>query len=225
MKDTTSEYLQAVLDKDSVRAQSVIASVAGDSQNLVNMFEVLGNAQVEIGSLWEKNVISVADEHYATQVALDVISAVSNRFRQSSKRLGYAALFSCAGEFHNVGLRMFSTLLSFQGWTVDFLGVGLTVSQVLDALKKKGRKPDLVCVSITMDFNMQGLLETLRELRRNPDFKETKIMVGGRLFESKTLRASLDEIVGGHRLADSVTLDIKSGLDYASSLLPLGKRE
>ncbi|HEX4920591.1 MAG TPA: B12-binding domain-containing protein, partial [Candidatus Bathyarchaeia archaeon] len=67
MSDIVSRYLQALLDRDSVSARSIVMSAVESSQDLLNVFDILGNAQVEIGSLWEKNVISVADEHYATQ--------------------------------------------------------------------------------------------------------------------------------------------------------------
>ncbi len=217
MRDEPSEYLQAVLDKDVTRAKSTIIRLLEAGRDPVEVFEILGQAQVAIGDLWEAKTISVADEHFATQVAIDLVSKVASRLPPPSQKRGKAVSFNCEGEFHNVALRIFSSLLKPRGWNVEFLGDDTPFSRLIEQLRRR-EKVDLLCVSITMDFNLPKLIDSLRKLRRDAQLQTLKVIVGGRLLRSAIVSAALSEEVDGRKLADYVAQDVRSGLEYVEKL-------
>jgi methanogenic corrinoid protein MtbC1 len=222
-----SRYVRAVLDKDRQKAQSLILDLARSKDNMTQIFDVIAEAQMEIGKLWARNVISVADEHFATQVALDTIAIVANQFRSrrappSRERTGNTLLLSCVeGEYHYVGLKMFAEILANYGWNVQFLGPSVPLAEVLKSVRARGKPVDLVCLSITMSFNMSILTDTIKQLRREPLLSGAKIVVGGSLFKSRKLRESLTREYGKVRLADYVSTSLADGLQYASGLASL----
>ena len=225
MADNAHAYLQAILDKDRTKAISIITRLIEQGYGLVQIFRVLSEAQVEIGELWAKNIITVADEHFATQVTLDMIALASSRITKSSLRVGSAAVLSCVeGEFHYVGLKMFAEILVKEGWDVQFLGQSLPIRHIIDTLKKKkGGKVDLICLSVTIPFNISSLVDTIRALREEPVLKEAVIIVGGRVFKSKKI-SSMIEANSHERLADYTTTDIQDALHFLSKLHTKRKR-
>ena len=219
MEENSLQYLQAVLNKDRAEAESIIAWLIEElDHDLIKIFKILSEVQVEIGELWAKNIITAADEHFATPVTLDMISFSSNKVGRSETRAGSAVMLSCVeGEFHYVGLKMFAEILAKEGWDVQFLGQSLPVRHIVDTLKKKGSKIDLICLSVTILFNLSSLIETIRALRRETLLKDVTIIVGGRVFRSKKIRA----VIKGDsrdRLADFVAADIKDALIFLSKL-------
>jgi methanogenic corrinoid protein MtbC1 len=213
------EYIRAVLDKDDGRAKKVIGRMLDQECGMLQVFGVLAGAQFEIGDLWERGVISVADEHFATKTTLESIEIVSERLnRVRARRRGRALLCTVEGEYHEVGLRMFSELLRNRGWDTVLLGSSFSASALVDRAKAAGGGIDLLCISATMQSGMPLLLETLRKLRTVPIYEKTKIVVGGALFSSKRNRLLLSESVAGKKLADYVSWKHEPALDYASSL-------
>lgn len=219
-----ARYLRAVLDKDKQRAQSVILDLAKRKQ-LTEVFDVIAATQIEIGKLWARNVISVADEHFATQVALDTIAIVANQFRSkqaplSREKPGNTLLLSCVeGEYHYVGLKMFAEILANYGWNVQFFGPSVPLAEVLKSVRARGKLVNLVCLSITMSFNISILTDTIKKLRQEPLLSAAKIVVGGGLFKSRKLRESLTQECGEVRLADYVSTNLADGLRYTSGLV------
>lgn len=215
-------YLQAVLDRDKARAESVVDSLIESGHRLLPILEVLGEAQVEIGNLWAEKTISVADEHFATGVTMEMIEKAARRLRvQGVPRRGSAVLLNCVeGEFHYVGLRMFSFLLSSEGWDVEFIERSISLPRVLEYLRGLGKRFDLVCLSLTMDYNIDSLVRTLRSLRADPLFKDSTIVVGSRLLGSKKKKEIVTGTASGERLADYCSLSLREGLDFANGLKP-----
>jgi MerR family transcriptional regulator, light-induced transcriptional regulator len=213
------EYLRAVIDKDGGRAKKVIDRMLDQDCGMLEVFEVLAGAQFEIGDLWERGVISVADEHFATKTTLESIEIVSQRLNRIRPRgRGLALLCTVEGEYHEVGLRMFSELLRNRGWETVLLGSSFSASAITDRARAIKGGIDLLCISATMQSGVPLLLETLRRLRIEPIYEKTKIVVGGAVFKSKRNRLLLSESVAGKKLADHVSWKHDAALDFTSSL-------
>jgi MerR family transcriptional regulator, light-induced transcriptional regulator len=217
------EYLRAVLDKDGVRARRVIDQMLERELGMAEVFGALTDAQFEIGDMWARGVISVADEQFATRTTLDSITRVAEHLRRWRKeRRGLALLCTVEGEYHEVGLRMFSELLRDQGWETVLLGTSFSASALVERAKTEGGV-DLLCVSATMPSCLPLLIETLREIRAEPVFSRTKILVGGSVFRSKRTRSLLSDGATAERLVDYVSWKQDDALDYTASLKETGQ--
>jgi len=191
-----SDYLQAVLNKDKASAEKIVLAMIKENSSLAEVYWVLGAAQVEIGSLWERGSIAVSDEHFATGVTLDCISMAADRLRTFRREpAGFAYLSPAEGEFHVVGLKMLSELLRSEGWetAINTSGALQTVVREL----KANKKVDLFCISATMPSNVPNVVQTVREIIRTPEFAAAKILVGGPAFEHAEAREAISSIKGG----------------------------
>jgi methanogenic corrinoid protein MtbC1 len=126
-------------------------------------------------------------------------------------------LLNCVeGEFHYVGLKMFSALLSGEGWDVEFIEHSVSLPRVMGYLKGLGRKFDLVCLTFTMEYNIESVVRTLRSLRADPLFKDSTILVGSRLLRSKRNREMVTGAKSKERLADHCSSSLREGLAFVN---------
>jgi methanogenic corrinoid protein MtbC1 len=212
-----SDYLHAVLNKDKTSAEGIVLRMIEEGLSLGDVYQILGSAEVEVGSLWEKGSITVSDEHYATDVTIGCVAMAADRFRTFRRGpVGFAYLSPADGEFHVVGLRMLSELLRSNGWDTALLLSG-TLQSALKALAA-GRRVDLFCLSATMPSNVPRVVEAVRAIRRTPAFKDTKILVGGAAFEDKEARESI--VAGPERigLIDYLASNLLEALEFARSI-------
>ncbi len=213
------EYVGAVLDKDRRHALSVIEQALESKKDMLDAFNLLAAAQSEIGEMWAKGIVSVADEHFATNVTLECIDIVARRTsRPNSGIRGLTFLCTVEGEYHLVGLEMFSELLRSQGWETVVLGSNCSAESLLRRAKNlQGAGVELLCISATMPSCVPLLLETLKELRSEPIYARAKIVVGGHAVAS---RKWLGAFARGqtHALVDFVARDYESALKFTATL-------
>jgi len=220
LSDYASEYLRLILRKERGGALAYLTSLV-DSKNLslLQTFHILASAQAEVGSLWEKGAASIADEHFATEVALDAIELFSNKFRKYYRAKVGTALVAdfVEGEYHIIGLKMFAELLRSSGWDVELYESPLNISNILKHIEKSRKKFDLICCSVTMEFNLKELKNILKILGTNINTKNSLILVGSRLFTSKRVRDFMMDEETTKPLADFLAKNFDEGIEFVQT--------
>jgi len=213
----TSDYLYAVLNKDRGSAEKVVLTMIGEGLPLIEVYHILGRAEVEVGSLWEKGSITVSDEHYATDVTIGCVAMAADRLRTFRREAaGFAYLSPVDGEFHVVGLLMLSELLRREGWDTE-LRVSGTLQSTLKALGA-GRRVDLFCLSATMPSNVSRVAEAARTIRGTRAFMDAKILVGGTGFEDKDAGGSVGAGPEQSGLVDFLATNFSEALEFAKTI-------
>ncbi|KKB34333.1 cobalamin B12-binding domain-containing protein [Bacillus thermotolerans] len=143
--------------------------------------QLITNALIYIGQLWEENRIKVADEHLASATC-DFLLSRYFFCRQQDKKAQPAnkkAMFFCLEqEQHYLGLKMASLLFEEQGWETRFLGPNLPLEYVLNMAESW--RPDVIGLSFTTLYSADKLsmyIAALEELAHSP-----ALLVGGRLI-------------------------------------------
>jgi MerR family transcriptional regulator, light-induced transcriptional regulator len=212
-----SDYLRAVLNKDKGSAEEVMLKMIEEGLSLGEVYQILGRAEVEVGSLWERGSITVSDEHYATDVTIGCVSMAADRLRTFRREsAGFAYLSPVDGEFHVVGLQMLSELLRNKGWDTQ-LRLSGTLQPALKALAA-GRMVDLFCLSATMSSNIPRVAEAAQMIRETRAFKDAKILVGGAAFEDTEARESVGAGPEQTGLVDFLAPNFSQALEFASSI-------
>jgi methanogenic corrinoid protein MtbC1 len=215
-----SEYLKAVLDKDAEKARSIVMTTLQERHSLLEAYQVMAEAQVRVGELWEKNVIGIADEHFATDLALQLVQLLSEKALPFRRRSSGTALLCCVeGEYHFVGVAMLAELLRDAGLSVQLLGPDQSFSGILEAVRKSSEGVDLICLSVTMPFNVPNLVKTLKLIRGEAALKEVPVLVGGNLPGPYKTEELLYDDSGNAKLADCVSSNFGEALKYATSLI------
>ncbi|NBD24480.1 cobalamin B12-binding domain-containing protein [Paenibacillus glycinis] len=161
--------------------------------------QVLTSAMRYIGSLWEQNLISVADEHLASGLCDILITRYGMAVNQAPAN-GLKAMFLCVeGETHDLGLKIVGALFREHGWDTRSYGVGLPLE--LAVASGMNWRPDVIGLSVSMAANLPAARtyeESLAELFHGPT-----IMIGGRQAGAyAALRQSSERLVLATSLLD-----------------------
>lgn len=157
------DYLDALL-AGSGRAADRVVERALDSgltpqRIYLDLFQPTAYA---IGRLWQRNRVSVAQEHLATAIIERQMGELHPLFRPQQQR-GHTIVIGCVpDEWHRVGARMVADFFEADGWTVHYLGAAVPVRDLVAIVRDS--QADLVGVSAQMLFNLPRVQELVRAL-------------------------------------------------------------
>jgi methanogenic corrinoid protein MtbC1 len=139
-----------------------------------------------IGERWEAGAVSVAQEHFATNVVRGRLMAIARNWGAGQ---GPAALLACPpGEQHDLGLLAFGVVLRERGWRVVYLGPDTPIETIEEAAELS--RPAAVVLATTGQESVdegEGALRALAARHR--------LLVGG-----GAAAAALAERVGAESL-------------------------
>lgn len=142
--------------------------------------EVLQPVQHELGRLWQANLISVAQEHYATAVT-QMIMAQLYQHIFSAEKTGFTLVAACVGgELHEIGMRMVADFLEMNGWDTVYIGANTPAADIVETVALSGA--DVLALSATMGFHIPLVAEVIGAIKNDERTAETRIIVGGYPF-------------------------------------------
>ncbi len=177
-------YLAALRVGDEHEAREVVERAQQDGLSPAQVyFEVFAPSMVMIGTLWEQNDISVAEEHVATAITERLIAALSPSFsppqREHTRHRGTVILGCVAGERHVLGLRMLADLFREQDWRVLDLGADVPIGDWVELARRYG--VDVVAIATTTSRHLPAVKSLVDKLRT--ELPHIRILVGGAVFD------------------------------------------
>jgi methanogenic corrinoid protein MtbC1/DNA-binding XRE family transcriptional regulator len=203
------DYLRALLAGDRVAAGEVLENLLASSIDLPAIYlNVLSPAMVQIGDLWGRGAINVAQEKLATQITLGQMAKL--RLLQVGPRpSAHRVLVSCVeGEEHYIGARMAADLFTMEGWRVDFLGPNVPETSLIEMIES--RQPRLLALSVTMQSHIKKAKRLLRQLTNLT--VRPKVLLGGQALGH-------GQFLAPKRLICRVAGNVVEGLVTARELL------
>lgn len=204
-----ADYLKALLAGNRLAAGEVLETLLASAIELSAIYlNVLSPVMVQIGELWGRGVINVAQEKLATQITLGQMAKL--RLLQVGPRpSAHQVLVSCVeGEEHYIGARMAADLFMMEGWSVDFLGPNVPGKSLIEMIES--RRPQLVALSATMERHVKKAKRLMRQLATLS--ARPKLLLGGPALRGGEALAPKQLIC---RVADNVL----EGLNLARELL------
>lgn len=176
---TRSLFVQAILRGERRAAVNIASEALRNGASVADLYaEVFQESLYEVGRRWERNAISVAQEHMATAITQYVMAQVYAHIPPSNATRGRAVLTGVPGELHHVGALMIADMLEAHGWEAQYLGSNLPVPSVIGAVREAS--PDLLGISVTMLFNLHHATRLIQEVRDLG--RPVRIVVGGGAF-------------------------------------------
>jgi methanogenic corrinoid protein MtbC1 len=115
-----SELLPSLLSFDCAAAQAAFDRVFAARSMDAALRDVVLPALCEVGERWARGEVSVAQEHFATEVISGRLRSLGREFDHG---LGPRVILACpSAERHDVGLLCCALALHFRGWRVTYLG-------------------------------------------------------------------------------------------------------
>jgi methanogenic corrinoid protein MtbC1 len=200
------QALQSIAELDSARLEAILNQAAVNLGQMAFLNDVVAPLAQQTGERWVSGTLSAAHEHMASAV---IRSTLSNTARALAVHPSAPHLVAAtpAGQLHEIGAAMATTLAVHQGWRVTYLGSSLPATEIAGAAKQSGARA--VALSIVYPHDDPHLNEELKNLRAFLP-AGVKILVGGRAASAyadvlqtigavhcsnlKTLADALDEL-------------------------------
>lgn len=121
------------------RAEAVsraLRYVDDGSITIPELYEVLAEILVDLGSAWQTGAAEVWQEHLVTGVARTIVEACALRVDEAapSERAATVVLAAPSDEYHDLGLRMLADRFTLAGWRAHFLGANVPAAELVKAV-------------------------------------------------------------------------------------------
>ena len=192
------ELLGPLILCDNKGLLKVVSDRLGGADDLAEFYEgTLLPVMRRIGLMWENGLISVAQEHEATEMVTRMMGWLRSSIKFPEAWRGVIAISAAPGEHHVIGSRILSDLLELDGWRTAFLGAD-TPAYDLVQLAAKARAT-AVAVSVAMPYCVEAAVAVMDKIRQSAELLTTRTMVGGAVFEHipETSELFSADIVGG----------------------------
>jgi MerR family transcriptional regulator, light-induced transcriptional regulator len=175
-------YLAALLHADRRTAVDTIDAAVRAGLSIRELYlDVIQPVQREIGRLWQRNEISVAEEHYCTAST----QALMARFYPQilgTPRVGRKIVVAGVGnELHEIGIRMVADFFELAGWDGLYIGANTPAKALADLVCRES--PDAVALGVTMTYHLAAARDMIAALRDDPRCHDARIVVGGYVFQ------------------------------------------
>lgn len=172
-------YFDALLAGDRRVCAEILQQLLDQDVPLKSLYlDLVQRSMVEIGDLWERNLVSVATEHVATVVTEALLATLYPRLFAQPHRDRRAVIACVPQEYHQIGARIVADFFELHGWHGFSLGANTPVAGLLQLIRE--RDPDIVGVSMSMLFNRPQLERMLDAV--SGEFPDLDLLLGGRAF-------------------------------------------
>lgn len=152
--------------------------ILSQNNNVTDLYQLyLQPVMYKVGKDWQEGNITVAHEHLATSTIARVMSSIYPDFILSDTTKGKAIISASTNEHHEIGARMIADALEYDGWDIQFVGSDVPLDALITYINEIN--PMFVGLSLTMSFNTEQLVNTIKTIRKECRNKKLKIMAGG----------------------------------------------
>ena len=200
--ETAAELDAALSIFDEASAQAVLDRLFGSLSIDAALREVVVPYLHELGERWQRGEVSIAQEHFASNVVRGRLMAMARGWGRGS---GPLAVLACAeDEQHDIPLLLFGLLLRTYGWRVGYLGADTPLPSLVQAVREL--HPSAVVVSGTAAGVLDGQSAGLQEVALH-----ARLYVAGAAASEELARqahgvyldgdmfAAVDTLANGHR--------------------------
>ncbi|MEO9169823.1 MAG: B12-binding domain-containing protein [Candidatus Baltobacteraceae bacterium] len=169
------EMLDAIRDYDLNRAESLLNSAALLFPAMDLVVEILTPLMHEIGALWEERALSIAQEHFASNLIRSLLGSMMRLRPPNGNET--MLFFTPPGEAHEFGILFAACIASLHGIRALVLGANIPASEVARVARRVA--PTRLVVGLVYADNVALHAQYLAELRKEiPD--HIRITLGGK---------------------------------------------
>jgi len=179
IKKYENDFFNLLLLGNRRECQKLVKEFRKSNLSIIVLYEeIFKKSLYKIGEMWEYNKISVSIEHMATSITEGLMNELLPEI-MNLKRSDKNIVISCVeNEEHQVGSKMVADIFEKSGWDTHYLGANTPIYELIkfcDAIK-----PDLICLSLSVYFNIHILLKEITEIRA---VTNVPIIIGGQALK------------------------------------------
>jgi methanogenic corrinoid protein MtbC1 len=172
------DLIERLLAADIVGARMIAAQVAEEINGYLTVAtRLVQPAMYRIGQLWERNELSVAEEHLASAIARSLLTHLMVD-APTVQRAGRNAVFACVeGNNHDLGLQVVADAFALDGWAVHHLGANTPSEALLRYINV--HRPELLGLSACLVQQLPAMRRVVQQVRQEMGSDCPKVLVGG----------------------------------------------
>ncbi len=179
-------FLLEVLEGDRRAAADLILRAANEGVAIKDLYTgVIAPAQAEIGRMWHRGEVSVAEEHFATTTAHLALSLLYPLLPRKAPNNRVVVCSSIEGNAHDIGIRMVADFFEMEGWRSIYLGADTPVEDLGHAIRDYNA--DALAISVGIATQLRPLRASIERIRMRKELGKVAIVVGGAAFGTDTL--------------------------------------
>jgi methanogenic corrinoid protein MtbC1 len=185
-------YLEALLAGNRHRCDDILQDQLKQGVSLKALYlDLMQRAMYEVGTLWERNLVSVATEHLASATTEVLLTRVYPKLFLQPHKDRRAVIACVPQEHHQIGARMVADFFELHGWHGFYLGANTPISGLVSLIRE--RDPDVVGLSMSILFNRPQLERMLEAI--SSEFPALDLFLGGRAFQCDAGREAQRELM------------------------------
>lgn len=175
------KFEESLLEPSLLKAIEISKNYIKNKKDLYTFWiEVLVPALHNIGLKWAEGDITVGQEHTATSICQRVMSIHYETILTSLQNKKKFLVTTSLNELHQVAARMVSDLIELNGYEVFYFTPKDDLSPIIKTIKDEEIKD--ILISTTLVSNLGDTRKMIEQLRKNLQFNDIKIYVGGQAY-------------------------------------------
>ena len=151
-----------------------------------------------LGDRWEAGEVSVAQEHFASNLLRGRLLGLAQGWGQGQ---GPLAILACVpGEHHELGLLAFGVALRRRGWRITYLGTDSPISAVADIARSLAP-----AVVVLLSINPDNFLDPAREIKELAN--QVPVMIAGTGATPEVARHTQTRVLDQDPVSAAETID------------------
>lgn len=171
-------FESALLVGDRHTAAALLGRALEEGRGLIDIeLHMIQPALYEIGRRWQRNEVSVVQEHLATAIAQAVMTGGLLQSAMPAANGSTVVLACVEGNQHSVGLQMVADAFQLAGWEVQYLGANVPTNALLQHVAH--HRPALLGLSVSFPQQLRVVKEIMAGLALAHGDARPAVIIGG----------------------------------------------
>ncbi len=149
--------------------------------------KLIAEAMREIGDLWFRGELTIAEEHLATRATMSALQKLRNAIPVSTPTGMLAMCCSIEGDFHELPTHLVQILLESSGWEVMNFGANMPIYSLTEEVLH--HSPEMVILSANIMVDVERTSRDYKEFKSKIARTNPSVVIGGRAFKDEISRA------------------------------------
>jgi methanogenic corrinoid protein MtbC1 len=186
--ETLNELEKAIVEFDSEKAEMLVKQAIQEEYAPQEILSTLSKALNKVGQLYDDHTYFLSELMLCGDTAKSAIEVLKPYIEETrTKMLGNIVFGTVKGDIHDIGKTIVSSFLIGGGFMVHDVGVEVSASQFVAAIKKY--KPDILALSSLLSTTREYMREVVEAVKKANLRNNLKILIGGRPVTPEFVKA------------------------------------
>lgn len=184
---SSASLIELLLGGEEKEAAALLIHAYMEGQSLAALFDkTITEAMHEVGELWFRGTITIADEHLATRVLFSALQKLRSIVVPAGPTGLKAICCGINGDLHELPVHLAEMILETEGWDTRNLGPNTPLFSLREMVTQQ--RPQLVCISARSIADLDRATSEYAQLRKVTAKLSASVAIGGEGFRDSTIR-------------------------------------